>query len=146
MKNKNLILYILILLIILPFTSCNKNCEHEFVNKTFLSQPTCETQGEVLMKCKKCKVEETMKLNALGHDYVYETLIEPTCFSNGLQKGVCRRDVTHIIEKSLDKTEHNFINYIDDNNASLKQNGTKTAVCENEGCNENGRYRRSGSR
>jgi hypothetical protein len=104
MKNKNLILYILILLIILPFTSCNKNCDHVFINKTFISQPTCETYGKVLKQCKKCKYEETDILVALGHDYVYETLIEPTCFSNGLQKGVCRRDATHIIEKSLDKT------------------------------------------
>jgi len=135
MKTKNFILFLLIILLIIPFSSCNKNCEHEFVNKSFLTQPTCETQGEVLMKCKKCKLEETKVLNALGHDYVYETIVEPSCHNTGLKKGVCRRDPSHKDEVILDKLPHNFINYIDDNNASFKQNGTKTAKCENEGCN-----------
>lgn len=135
MKTKNFILFLFITLLIIPFSSCNKNCEHEFVNKSFLTQPTCETQGEVLMKCKKCKVEQTQVLNALGHDYVYETIVEATCNNTGLKKGVCRRDPSHLDEVILDKLPHNFINYIDDNNASFKQNGTKTAKCENEGCN-----------
>ncbi len=135
MKTKNFILFLLMILLIISFSSCNKNCEHEFVNKSFLTQPTCETQGEVLMKCKKCKLEETKVLNALGHDYVYETIVEPSCHNTGLKKGVCRRNPSHEDEVILDKLPHNFINYIDDNNASFKQNGTKTAKCENEGCN-----------
>ena len=136
MKVKKIILFLITLFLIIPFSSCNKNCEHEYVNKSFLVQPTCEETGKVLMKCKKCKAEQIVVLNALGHDYVYEVVNESTCFSYGYSRGVCRRDSTHTTTKLIEKLPHNFVNYVDDNNASLKQNATKTAKCENEGCNE----------
>ena len=38
--------------------------------------------------------------------------------------------------KSGEALGHSFVNYVSDNNATSAQDGTKTAVCEREGCNE----------
>lgn len=63
------------------------------------------------------------------HKYV-ATVISPTCEDGGYTLFACAcKDFYRAEEK--DKTGHKFVNYISDNNATFYEDGTRTAICEN---------------
>ncbi len=69
------------------------------------------------------------------HEWGEEATVieEATCQRDGLIMKTC----TICGEANVESTtkEHNFENYVDDGNVTCSTNGTKTAVCSNEGCN-----------
>ncbi len=69
------------------------------------------------------------------HEWSDETVVieEATCQRSGLIMKTCKL----CGEKEIDDitAEHKFTNYVDDGNVTCSTNGTKTAKCENAGCN-----------
>ncbi len=67
------------------------------------------------------------------HNYTTE-VIAPTCAEQGYTIYTCDCGNSY----NADYTSalgHNFINYISNNDATFESDGTKTAVCERDGCN-----------
>lgn len=134
MKNKRFIKYIFtIISLFLSFSmlsNCKKECNHSSVNKTIIVQPTCTENGKFKVTCNKCEAIFEETIGALGHDYIWTTVVEPTCHSKGFSTAICRRNKEHENEMILDKVNHLYTNYVSNNDASLTKEGTKTAYCD----------------
>ncbi len=64
----------------------------------------------------------------------WETVIAPTCQAEGLERRACKLDSTHIEERTVEKLDHSFENYVSNNDATCAKYGTKTAYCTTIGC------------
>ncbi len=64
----------------------------------------------------------------------WETVIAPTCQAEGLERRACKLDSTHTEERTVEKLDHSFENYVSNNDATCAKNGTKTAYCATIGC------------
>ena len=87
-------------------------CQHDWVNATCTAAKTCTvcnaTEGE-----------------ALGHDWAEATCNDPK---------TCKRENCDVTEG--DALGHSFTNYTSNNDATCTSDGTKTAICDNAGCEE----------
>ena len=70
--------------------------------------------------------------NSHQHSYT-ETIIAPSCVKSGYTLYECSCGDS-FIDNYTKALGHQFRNYIYDNNATYKQDGTKTAKCERENC------------
>ena len=70
---------------LLTFTACK--CNHEWSEWTVLTAATCETDGLKTRKCSKCDVEESEKIEAIGHYEIIDEAVAATCTETGLTKG-----------------------------------------------------------
>lgn len=83
-----------------------------------------------------------------GHDIIEKQRVEPTCTTDGNEHHFyCTRCHKAFMDEGLimeydaeaaiiPKLGHRFENYVEDNNATCYNDGTKTAHCENPGCSE----------
>jgi len=70
-------------------------------------------------------------------DYTYDLKTiqqKPNCMESGLGEGYCV--CGQYGETTIPALDHLFIDYISDENAACGVDGTKTAVCDREGCEE----------
>lgn len=69
-----------------------------------------------------------------SHSYV-DTIIAPTCTEKGytLHKCDCGEEYA---DTQVNALGHNFEKYVSDNNATFTSDGTKTATCSRQDCNE----------
>ena len=69
----------------------------------------------------------------IKHEHNYTAIITaPTCTEKGYTTYTCECGDSYI-DDYVDKLEHEFTNYVSDNNATYESDGTKTAYC-NHGC------------
>ena len=69
----------------------------------------------------------------LTHTHAYAVNIqEATCTQKGLKTYTCSCGESYTEE--IASLGHDFAEYISDNNATYKKDGTKTATCRREGC------------
>ena len=106
---------------------------HEYEEETIL--PTCSEKGYTANICKVCNETNKTYVDALGHIEVVEPAIEATCMTEGKTEGkYCSRCNNILVaQQVIEKKPHIYTNYISNNNATCKENGTKTAECDN-GC------------
>ena len=72
----------------------------------------------------------------LPHEHEYtSTITAPTCTTQGFTTYTCTCGDNYIADY-VNALEHDFTDYISDNNATYTSDGTKTAICNRGGCNE----------
>ena len=128
------------------FTSGNA-LGHEFTNYVSDNNATCTQDGTKTAKCdhKGCHETDTIADTGskLPHTFDKQVANEKylasaaTCAEKAKYYYSCscgeKGSETFEYGKSLN---HSFTNYVSDNNATCTQDGTKTAVCDRDGCNE----------
>ena len=136
------------------FTACEMHT-HEY-QYSVTKEATCEFSGISYGYCSCGKTDEKV-IPALGHtfkndvcsvcgfnrlsDHVHTVVIDEglpaTCESIGLTEGSHCSACNMIITKQevIPAIGHLFMKYTFDNNSTCQQDGTKTAVCDREGCN-----------
>jgi len=68
------------------------------------------------------------------HTHSYEkTIISPTCTKEGYTLYVCSCEYSYR-DTFVDELGHEFLNYTSNNDATYEADGTKTAICERDGC------------
>ncbi|MBE7068586.1 MAG: hypothetical protein E7381_04715 [Clostridiales bacterium] len=72
--------------------------------------------------------------SAHEHDYT-AVVTAPTCTEQGYTTYTCECEDSYIADY-VDALDHEFINYISNNDAKCGVNGTETATCNRDGCNE----------
>ena len=68
------------------------------------------------------------------HDY-QPTVTAPTCTEKGYTTYRCSCGEEYV-DSYVSALDHNFVNYLSNENATCEEDATETAVCENEGCEE----------
>lgn len=95
--------------------------------------PDCINPGYYVYTCDKCsdsyKVESAP---AGGHNYI-PLVTAPSCKNGGYTTYTCPGCNDSYIDNYTEALGHSFTNYVSDNNASCRYDGTKTAYCDN-GC------------
>ncbi len=85
-----------------------------------------------------CKDEDNSSSNSgdLTHEHEYLTEITaPTCTAQGFTTHTCSCSDSYV-DTHVNALGHEFTNYVSDNNATYENDGTKTAICNRDGCNE----------
>lgn len=81
---------------------------HDYDGGKMTKQLTCETDGEVIYKCKSCEVTWALTTPATGHSYGIGHMIErPTCLSEGVREYECR-NCTNTYTETVAKGGHIF--------------------------------------
>ena len=103
---------------LLTFTACK--CNHEWSEWTILTAATCKTDGVKTRKCSKCDVEESNKIEAIGHDEIIDEAVAATCTETGLTEGkYCGRCYKVLVEQEEVKAlGHEFTVYNYNNDAT----------------------------
>ena len=128
------------------FTSGNA-LGHSFTNYVSDNNATCTQDGTKTAKCdhKGCHETDTIADagSKLPHTFDKQVANEKYLASSA----TCTEKATYYYscecgEKGTETFTsgnalgHSFTNYVSDNNATCMQDGTKTAVCDRDGCNE----------
>ena len=73
-----------------------------------------------------------------GQHEFKEKTVEPTCTEGGYTVVACIHCglENSVHTNKVDALGHSYTNYVSDNNATCTEDGTKTAVCDREGCGE----------
>lgn len=104
---------------------------HEYVDS--VSVPAgCETDGETLFTC-ICNDSYTEPIPATGHNYVADdsTKTAPTCTKDGKEVDqVCTNCSNILTGATIPATGHSYGDYIYNNDATQKADGTKTRTCK----------------
>ena len=125
---------------------------HKFVNYISDENATTEADGTKTAHCENSGCTKTDTITDEGsklppvHTHAYETVVtHPTCTERGYTTHTCSCGDSYI-DNYENALSHKFVNYISDNNATMEEDGTKTAKCENAGCNETKTITDEGSR
>ena len=77
-------------------------CEHNYEKYKISVQPTCQAEGEELIKCQECGTFETRKMEKLSHSKTVTKVSEPTCTNKGknlIKCEMCGKSETQTVEK-----------------------------------------------
>ncbi len=116
---------------------------HEFTNYVFDNNATQEADGTKTAICNRIGCDETdtiidvgSKLPTQEHTHSYtDSISAPTCTEQGYTTHTCSCGASYI-DTYISALDHEFTNYISDNNATQEADGTKTAICNRIGCDE----------
>ena len=75
-------------------------------------------------------------LTACGHEHSYTTsVMAPTCTEQGYTTYTCSCGDSYV-DDYIDALDHDFKDYIYNDDAKCEENGTETATCDRDNCNE----------
>ncbi len=98
-----------------------------FVSTT---EPSCEGKGYDLYRCEVCGEAVTQNEQAaLGHDYSDSVTYPATCTEPERVVGTCSRCHNVVTTEGSPALGHDFGEYIYNNNATTRNDGTETARC-----------------
>ncbi len=99
--------------------------------------PTCTatglTQGVTCSTCSETLVQQ-LEIEATGHNHAVSSKVEPDCINDGHTVYTCA--CGDYYTTTQDALGHLFGEYISNGDASYTADGTKTATCTREGCDE----------
>ena len=134
MKKKFILLFELVFLLLLCFTtiSCNKvnpkKCKHnyEIIEKV---EATCVTDGLISYKCSICNNAYEEVIGKLDHDLVHHEKLDPICEEVGHEAyDTCTRcDYTTF--KEIQAIGHTSSDWIIDQESNCTEDGTKHKEC-----------------
>ena len=104
---------------------------HNFGQWTQSKAPSCAEAGEEHRLCSVCNYRDVKTIAATGHSYS-EKITLPSCMTQGYTTFTCYCGNSYI-DRYVPATDHSFINYVSDCNATCVADGTKTAKCDH-GC------------
>ena len=78
--------------------------------------------------------EEASSSSTHEHEYITKNTA-PTCTEQGFTTHTCDCGETYV-DGYVDALQHEFVNYTSDGNAKCEENGTETAVCSRQDCQE----------
>ena len=117
-------------------TAADSKLDHSFVNYVSNNDATCTEDGTETAKCEGCEETHTRIVadSKLDHEYK-RTVTQPTCEDIGFVLYDCIRcDEGDYIGPEYPPLGHSFTNYVSNDDATWEKDGTKTAVCDREGC------------
>ena len=86
-------------------------------------------------------------LSLKPHEHTYEKEVTaPTCLNQGYTVYTCTECKYSYTSDYVEALGHDYTNYTSDNNATCTKDGTKTATCNHEGCNEHNTIADEGSK
>ncbi len=113
-------------------------CNHMWSQWTVGVEPTCSEEGKQGRYCLKCSKTEVESIEKLAHTEEVIPAVEPTCQSEGSTEGkkcsICNEVL--IAPQSIDKLEHNYGDWIVDEEANCTNAGSQHKVCQNKGCED----------
>ncbi len=105
MNKKIAFALLFVLLIALCFASCNKKCEHDYVETVF--SPTCKENGFTQKLCKKCGDEILSDFVPRStHDGEWQIKKEPTCETVGTEEKICTTCNVSYDTRTISKLGH----------------------------------------
>ena len=149
--RKTLWLALCLLICVFAFSACDQGdtppanddtsfiCQHTFGDWNTTKQATCKDEGELVRVCSKCSAEEKTTIAKTNvHTEVDDAAVSATCEDTGLTAGKhCSYCNQVIVEQTIiGAFGHKFVTYVSDGNATTEADGTKTAHCENSGCDK----------
>ena len=110
-------------------------CELVIIEQTPLPLANHTYDNEEDEKCNVC--DFARDVNCKHTETITLQAVAPTCIANGLTEGKkCTKcEETLVAQTTVGSLGHDFTNYVSDNNATYESDGTKTAKCNNVGCN-----------
>ncbi|MCQ2209989.1 MAG: leucine-rich repeat protein [Paludibacteraceae bacterium] len=94
-------------------------------------------EGSHCSVCKTVLVKQDT-IEALGHKVVTDAAVTATCTHFGLKEGshcsVCKTVL--VKQDTIEALGHSFTLYVYNDDATTEADGTKTAACDHEGCDE----------
>lgn len=114
---------------------------HTYENWTQTKAPTCTEPGEKTGTC-VCGQTSTQTIPKTNHEGTTEerAQIDATCVTTGNEAGTyctaCNKYINGGAVIDIDPTAHSFTKYTYNNDAKCEVNGTETATCDRDGCNE----------
>ena len=149
--RKTLWLALCLLICVFAFSACDQGdnppanddtssvCQHTFGDWNTTKQATCKDEGELVRVCSKCSAEDKTTIAKTNiHTEVVDAAVSATCEDTGLTEGKhCSYCNQVIVEQTvIGAFGHKFVTYVSDGNATTEADGTKTAHCENSGCDK----------
>ena len=125
------------------YTEAIAKTEHRYRGKEVW--PTCESKGYTTYTCRDCghSYRGNYK-DIVDHSYCWET-VDPTCTEDGYTLYMCDYCLDYYYEDITPATGHSFTQYKSNGDATCSEDGTKTAVCDNRGCNKKNTVTDTGS-
>ena len=75
-------------------------------------------------------------LTACAHKHSYtKSVTAPTCLEQGYTTYTCSCGDTYV-DDYVDELGHSFVDYVYNNDATCVEDGTETATCDRDNCNE----------
>lgn len=115
---------------------------HSFIEYVSNNDATYEKDGTKTATCERtgCGVTNTITDEGSklieGHTHNYSSVVTPpTCTEKGFTTHTCSCNHSYT-DSFTDALTHSFTNYISDENATYEADGTKTAVCDRDNCDE----------
>ncbi|MGN0443690.1 MAG: cohesin domain-containing protein, partial [Acutalibacteraceae bacterium] len=118
---------------------------HSFTNYISDNNATCTTDGTKTAKCDYCDAKDTVTdegsmLQHTPSEAVKENEIAATCTQKGsfdlvVRCSVCNAEINRE-PKEIENLGHSFTNYVSNGDATCTADGTKTAKCDREDCDE----------
>lgn len=118
-------------------------CKHSWKDSKVISKATCTDAGKKEIKCEHCEKTKDVTVKALGHTEVVIPAVPATTKATGLTEGkkcsvcdtilVAQKETPKLPESTETPSEpvhqHEFSNYVSNNDATVLADGTKTGVC-----------------
>lgn len=135
-------------------------CKHSWKDGKVITKATCTDAGKKEVKCEHCGKTKEVTIKALGHTEVVIPAVPATTKATGLTEGkkcsVCetilvpQKEIPKLTESqepaqnpSEPAHQHEFSNYVSNNDATVLADGTKTGVCS---CGEKNTIADTGSK
>ncbi len=113
-------------------------CNHMWSQWTVGVEPTCSAEGKKGRYCLRCGKGEAADIEKLAHTEEVIPAVEATCYKEGSTEGtkcsVCNEIL--IAPQTVAKTEHNYGDWIVDEEANCTNAGSQHKICQNEGCED----------
>lgn len=104
--------------------------EHAYV-ESITAEPTCEEDGQKTFNC-ECGDSYTESVAATGHNYeaVAGSAVEATCNAEGKEADTKCTECGNVVDgEVIAPSDHNYEEYVYNNDATTLADGTETAIC-----------------